>query len=99
MDKSDIMSVLQSQKDALSEQFGISKLGLFGSYAKGQAHADSDIDLVYELAPNKSLTFAELILLEQLLSTELKHEKVELVNSKYMNPVIKYFMREDVIYV
>lgn len=99
MDKSEIVSVLQNQKQALSEQFGISRLGLFGSYAKDQAHADSDIDLVYELAPDKSLTFAELILLEQLLSTKLKHEKVELVNAKYMNPIIKYYMKEDVIYV
>ena len=99
MSKSEIVSVLQRQKAVLSERFGISKLGLFGSYAKDQAHADSDIDLIYELAPNKSLTFTELILLEQLLSTELKHDKVELINSKYMNPVIQYFMKEDVIYV
>ena len=99
MNKSRILSVLQAQKQALGQQFGISRLGLFGSYAKDQAHADSDIDLVYELEPGKSLTFPELLALEQLLSENLEHSCVELVNFKYMNPIIKYTMKEDVIYV
>ena len=99
MDKSQILSVLQKQKQALNQQFGISRLGLFGSYAKGQAQADSDIDLVYELQPGKSLLLPDLIALEEILSRELKHEKVDLVNSKYMNPVIRYYMKEDVVYV
>jgi predicted nucleotidyltransferase len=99
MNKSKILSVLQTQKPTLGERFGISRLGLFGSYAKDQAQADSDIDLVYELEPGKLLMLPDLIALEQLLSEELKHERVELVDLKYMNPIIRYYMKEEVIYV
>lgn len=83
----------------LNKQFGITHLGLFGSYAKDQARADSDIDLVYELELSKTLALADLITLEQLLSDKLAYEKVELVNLKFMNPVIKHYMKDDVIYV
>ena len=99
MDKSEIVNVLQTQKPSLNKQFGISRLGLFGSYAKDQAHADSDIDLVYELEPGKSLMLPDLTALEQLLSEKLKNERVELVDLNYMNPVIRYYMKKEVIYV
>jgi predicted nucleotidyltransferase len=99
MNKSKILSVLQTQKPTLGERFGISRLGLFGSYAKDQARTDSDIDLVYELELGKSLMLPDLIALEQLLSEKLKHERVELVDLKYMNPIIRYYMKEEVIYV
>ena len=99
MNKFKILSVLQTQKPTLGKRFGISRLGLFGSYAKDQAQADSDIDLVYELEPGKSLLLPDLIALEQLLSEGLKHERIELVDLKYMNPIIRYYMKEEVIYV
>ncbi len=99
MDKSEIVNVLQTQKSALSSQFGISRIGLFGSYAKDQARTDSDIDLVYELKPERSLMLPDLIALERFLSKKLKNARIELVAFKHMNPVIKYYMREDVIYV
>jgi predicted nucleotidyltransferase len=99
INKSKILSVLQTQKPTLGERFGISRLGLFGSYAKDQARTDSDIDLVYELELGKSLMLPDLIALEQLLSEKLKHERVELVDLKYMNPIIRYYMKEEVIYV
>ena len=99
MDKSTIVSVLQEQKEVLSTKFGIDRLGLFGSYAKGQERSTSDIDLVYELRQGTSLTFSDLLTLEQLLSEKLEYSTVELVNLKYMNPIIRYDMQEDVIYV
>ena len=99
MNKSTIVSILQEQKETLTKRFGINRMGLFGSYAKGQEHSNSDIDLVYELQQGISLTFSDLLALEQLLSEKLEHSAVELVNFKYMNPIIKYDMQEDVIYV
>ena len=36
-------------KSFLRKNFGLSSIGLFGSYAKGKETADSDIDLLVEL--------------------------------------------------
>ena len=39
------------------ERYGISELAVFGSIARGDADPDSDIDLLFELAPDARLGF------------------------------------------
>jgi uncharacterized protein len=34
--------------DALCRRFGIARLEIFGSFARGEGSADSDLDLLYE---------------------------------------------------
>jgi hypothetical protein len=43
-----ILNQLRHDKDILERSYGVTKIGLFGSYAKGQAHPDSDIDFLVE---------------------------------------------------
>ena len=43
-----ILDQLRQDKDILDRAYGVTKIGLFGSYAKGQAHPDSDIDFFVE---------------------------------------------------
>lgn len=45
MDKEIILNFLRSHKDELSAKYGVEKIGLYGSYAKGEQHQESDIDL------------------------------------------------------
>lgn len=42
-------SVLGAEKTILFPMFGIKRLGIFGSYARGEQHRDSDLDLIVEL--------------------------------------------------
>ena len=44
MDKQALISVLQSKREEL-KSLGVKSLALFGSVARGQAQAESDIDL------------------------------------------------------
>ena len=46
MTKTIILNFLKEHKDELEEKYGLTKIGLFGSYAKGTANEHSDIDLV-----------------------------------------------------
>ena len=50
--KSEILNFLSSQKERLF-LLGVTKLGLFGSYAKGKEDAFSDIDIVIETDAKK----------------------------------------------
>lgn len=58
---------LREQFPYLSAEYGIIRLGIFGSYAKGTAREESDIDLIIEFKTPLGLRFVELIdYLEQL---------------------------------
>jgi predicted nucleotidyltransferase len=41
-----ILDFLRTHKEELQNQFALEKIGLFGSYAKGIADENSDIDIV-----------------------------------------------------
>lgn len=41
-----ILSYLREQKDFLETEFGVTKIALFGSFARNEERPDSDIDLL-----------------------------------------------------
>ena len=49
LSQKDILTVLKAEKPHLRNKYGVLNIGLFGSYAKGTQHADSDIDFLVEL--------------------------------------------------
>jgi len=46
LSKTDIVNLIRTEKTFLKNEFGVVAIGLFGSYAKGEEKADSDIDLM-----------------------------------------------------
>lgn len=45
MDKKDAISLVQKYATAIQSKFNFNRIILFGSYAKGNFHEDSDIDI------------------------------------------------------
>lgn len=74
MDTLDIKKTLP-----LFQQYGIQYAGLFGSYARGEAHPDSDVDIIVRLG--KPLTMPMFIRLENQLAQVL-NKKVDLVTER-----------------
>jgi predicted nucleotidyltransferase len=48
LDKEVIIQFLKSNKKVLENEFGIIKIALFGSFARGEQSDASDVDLVIE---------------------------------------------------
>jgi uncharacterized protein len=72
LEKAKIIQLLQENQPYLAREFGVSKIGLFGSYAKGNANAKSDIDLVIEFEQPIGFRFLELVeYLEKLLGQKV----------------------------
>ena len=49
---SEYLALLKQFKDTKAMQYGIQKIGLFGSVARGEHREGSDVDVVYEGEPN-----------------------------------------------
>ncbi|MEW6291410.1 MAG: nucleotidyltransferase domain-containing protein, partial [Thermodesulfobacteriota bacterium] len=39
-------------KEQLQVRYGVTRIGVFGSVARGEASAESDVDIVVEMEPN-----------------------------------------------
>jgi predicted nucleotidyltransferase len=67
-----ILVVLRQNKPFFSKELGIMRIGLFGSYAKGQQKKDSDIDVMIEMTePNWSHLCKVWDILENQLKTKV----------------------------
>lgn len=66
--REEAVKLLQEKHPYLVAEFGVSKIGLFGSYAKGQSDETSDVDIVVELERPIGFRFVDLVdYLENLL--------------------------------
>jgi len=94
--KEAIIAFLKKRKSSFAAEFSVEKLGLFGSYARGEEHKGSDIDIVVELG-KPDLFY--LIGIKQAVEDAMgvKVDVVRLRND--MNQVLKKRIEKDVIYV
>ena len=74
MTKEAILQTIQRLKPELEEKFHVTSIGVFGSYARGEATEGSDVDVLVETDPKLEY----MVGIEELLSREL-HAKVDLV--------------------
>lgn len=65
---------------------GVSRLALFGSFARGEGRAGSDIDLLVEFAAGRK-TFDNFVALAALLENTLQR-RVELVTPEALSPYL-----------
>jgi uncharacterized protein len=84
-DKLDVLDVLGRHRDQIAS-FGARRLGLFGSYVRGEHGPDSDVDLLVEFDPVRK-TFDNFMQLSFFLE-EILQRRVELVTTESLSPYI-----------
>ena len=77
----------QARVAEICQRYGIAELAVFGSVARGDAGPDSDIDLLYVLAPGARLGFGIDDLEDEL--AELFGHDVDLVAKKSVHPMLR----------
>ncbi len=90
-----IRQILKNNKEVLEKNFGVDKIGLFGSYLRGEASEKSDIDILVEF--KKPIGFLKFIKLENYLSKVL-NKKVDLVTKKALKPLIRKEILKEALY-
>ena len=73
MNKLEIIAFLKEHREELTEKYGVTKLGLFGSYARDEANKESDIDIAVELESKNTFRsfFSLLYFLEEGLNNKV----------------------------
>lgn len=93
--KEEILNTLARDKPELQRRFKVHKMALFGSYARGEQRADSDVDILVEVDPSIGLEFVTLAeRIEKLLGVG-----VDLVSSRAVTSKAMEFIGPELIYV
>lgn len=96
MKKSEILKYLADHKSEFRTEFGVRRIGLFGSYATGKAGEDSDIDIVVEL--DKPDLF-KLIGIKQAIEEQIGMNVDVLRYRDRMNKALKRRIDREAVYV
>ena len=96
MNKEEITDFLTQHKAELEDLFGVQRIGLFGSYARNEAGAESDIDISVVLK-NENIADSYFGVLHYL-EDHLQH-KIDLGLESSLRPEIREQVMKDIIYV
>ena len=90
------IEILKRLKPELQKQYGVSSLGIFGSFVRGKQKRKSDLDILVDF--EKVPTLFGFIRLERFLSSEL-NIKVDLVMKSALKPTIRKYILNEVVHV
>lgn len=94
--KDQIIKYLSDNKNLLYDRFGVKRIGVFGSYARGIPSSSSDIDIVVELESN-SKNIHNFLSLKRFLEDRFG-KKVDLGFEGSLKPMVKDRIKEQIIY-
>lgn len=92
----EIKSILRKQKLQIRERYGVSKIGIFGSYVRGEQKKKSDVDILVEF--EKPISLLKLVNLENFLA-DIIGIKVDVVPKEDIRHELKERIIKEVIYV
>lgn len=90
----DIRTIVQQHRDVLADKYGVSVVGLFGSYARQEQRPDSDIDLLTDIL--RPISLFELVGAELYLGEALE-TKVELIPRRDIRDELKSTILETTV--
>ena len=96
MNRAEVLDILRTHKPTLEQRFGVTKLALFGSFARDQATEKSDIDiLVHFDAPATSKTYFGV----QFCIEDLLERQVDLVTEKALRSEFRPYVEREALNV
>jgi hypothetical protein len=90
----DVLELLKAHGAEIKNRFAVKRLGVFGSHARGEQKATSDIDILVEF---ETPTYENFISLIYFLE-DLTGKTVDLVTSRGLSPYLRSAVTEEVIW-
>lgn len=95
--KEDIFQTIIDNKEAI-KSFGVTEIGLFGSYVRDEQTIESDIDFLVDIIKEKK-TLRNFIDFCDLLESLFKNNKIDIVSKKGLSEFIGPHILKEVDYV
>jgi predicted nucleotidyltransferase len=89
----EILATLREQRAILSRRYPLQRMALFGSWARGEAQEDSDVDVMVDVDPSIGLRFVD-------LGDELERavgRRVDLVSRRAIKPALWELIEPELI--
>jgi len=97
-ERKQIIQYLSSNKQDITRKYRLKKIGIFGSYARNEQTAESDLDLLVEFEDNTP----DLSEKKERLRTEIQaifHIPVDICREKYIKAPFREQILADALYV
>ena len=95
--KSIVLKKLTVAAPAIRTQFGVTKIGIFGSFARGEQTKKSDVDVLVDFAQGYA-TLHNFVGLADYLEA-LFRRKVDLLTESSLSNLIRPYIEKDVIWI
>jgi len=93
-DKGEVLRVIREKQPELTGRFTVRRIGVFGSFARGGADPESDVDILVELAEPTFDHYMDLkFYLEKVLD-----RSVDLVMADTVKPRLRPIIGKEVVY-
>jgi len=90
----DVIETLKKHEREIKERYGVRRIGVFGSYVRGEQKETSDIDILVEFDEPTFDNFMNLsFYLEGLFG-----KKVDLITTRGMSPYISPVVEKEVVW-
>ena len=96
LDSSHILSILKRNMHEL-QKFGVSDIGVFGSYVRGDQTPNSDIDIFVDFLKGEE-NFDNLMALYDILESLFQNQRIEIVSKNGLSVHIGPKIMQEVIY-
>ncbi|RPJ07376.1 MAG: nucleotidyltransferase [Spirochaetaceae bacterium] len=90
-----ILNLILENKQLLKAQ-GVEKIGIFGSYARGDFTSDSDLDIVVVFLKGRKTMKSYMDVYDIIETTTGK--KVDLLTIEAISPFIKPYIEKEIVY-
>src|SRR5271169_5557139 len=95
--KSAAIKKLEAAAPAIRSRFGVTRIGIFGSFARGEQTRKSDVDILVDFTEGYA-TLRNFIGLSDYLEA-LFRRKVDLLTEPSLSKLIRPYIEQDVIWI
>ena len=95
--KDEMVAYLKKNKSFFYDRFGVTRMGIFGSFVRGEQTRSSDIDMIVEIEKGRK-NIHSFLQLRRFLEKELA-KKIDLGFEHSLKPIVRDKIKEQIIYV